>query len=68
MVKYSYAFIIMAGGFGTMDEFFETPTLVQTNTFHAVSIVLFGKAYYRELWDYMEYMAQEERSPGKISP
>src|SRR5581483_2406870 len=32
MVKYSYAFIIMPGGFGTMDEFFETLTLVQTQT------------------------------------
>ena len=32
LVKYSYAFIIMPGGFGTMDEFFETLTLVQTKT------------------------------------
>ncbi|HMH24124.1 MAG TPA: LOG family protein, partial [Puia sp.] len=59
MVKYSYAFVIMAGGFGTMDEFFETLTLVQTNTLTQFPIVLFGKEYYKELWDYMEYMAQQ---------
>lgn len=59
MVKYSYAFIIMPGGFGTMDEFFETLTLVQTKTLTQFPIVLFGKEYYQELWDYMAYMAQQ---------
>jgi uncharacterized protein (TIGR00730 family) len=59
MVKYSYAFVIMPGGFGTMDEFFETLTLVQTKTLVQFPIVLFGKEYYRELWDYMEYMGQQ---------
>jgi uncharacterized protein (TIGR00730 family) len=59
MVKYSYAFVIMPGGFGTMDEFFETLTLVQTKTLTQFPIVLFGKEYYRELSEYMEYMAQQ---------
>ncbi|MDR3716156.1 MAG: TIGR00730 family Rossman fold protein [Puia sp.] len=59
MIKYSYAFIIMPGGFGTMDEFFETLTMVQTKTLLQFPIVLFGKEYYRELWEYMEYMAQQ---------
>jgi uncharacterized protein (TIGR00730 family) len=59
LVKYSYAFVIMPGGFGTMDEFFETLTLVQTKTLIQFPIVLFGKEYYRELFDYMEYMARE---------
>lgn len=59
MVKYSYAFVIMPGGFGTMDEFFETLTLVQTGTLTRFPIVLFGKEYYRELWDYMEYMVTQ---------
>jgi uncharacterized protein (TIGR00730 family) len=59
LVKYSYAFIIMPGGFGTMDEFFETLTLVQTKTITKFPIVLFGKAYYTELWEYMELMAQQ---------
>ncbi len=57
--KYSYAFIIMPGGFGTMDEFFETLTLVQTKTMLDFPIVLFGKEYFKELWDYMEYMSIE---------
>jgi uncharacterized protein (TIGR00730 family) len=59
LVKYSYAFIIMPGGFGTMDEFFETITLIQTKTLTQFPIVLFGKDYYRELAEYMEYMAQQ---------
>ncbi len=57
LVKYSYAFIIMPGGFGTMDEFFETLTLVQTNTITQFPIVLFGKQFYKELLEYMEYLA-----------
>ncbi|TAH03188.1 MAG: TIGR00730 family Rossman fold protein [Sphingobacteriales bacterium] len=59
LVKYSYAFIIMPGGVGTMDEFFETLTLVQTKTITQFPIVLFNTAYYKELWDYMEFMATQ---------
>lgn len=59
LVKYSYAFIIMPGGFGTMDEFFETLTLVQTKSITQFPIVLFGKEYYRELMEYMQYMATQ---------
>src|SRR5689334_964098 len=59
LVKYSYAFIIMPGGFGTMDEFFETLTLVQTKTITQFPIVLFGKEYYSNLWNYAEFMAQQ---------
>jgi uncharacterized protein (TIGR00730 family) len=59
MVKYSYAFIIMPGGFGTMDEFFETLTLVQTKSINQFPIVLFGKEYYSSLWNYAEFMAQQ---------
>lgn len=59
LVKYSYAFIIMPGGFGTMDEFFETLTLVQTKTVTQFPIVLFGKEYYRPLLETIEAMAQQ---------
>lgn len=59
LVKYSYAFIIMPGGFGTMDEFFETLTLVQTKSITQFPIVLFGKDYYSSLWNYAEFMAQQ---------
>jgi uncharacterized protein (TIGR00730 family) len=59
LVKYSYAFIIMPGGFGTMDEFFETLTLVQTKTITQFPIVLFGKHYYEPLLETIEAMAHE---------
>jgi uncharacterized protein (TIGR00730 family) len=64
LIKYSYAFVIMPGGFGTMDEFFETLTLVQTKTITQFPIVLFGKEYYQPLMDYVSFMANE----GTISP
>ena len=57
LIKYSYAFIIMPGGFGTMDEFFETLTLVQTKTLTQFPIVLFGKEYYKEMMEAMNDMA-----------
>ena len=57
LIKYSYAFIIMPGGFGTMDEFFETLTLVQTKSMTGFPIVLFGKEFYTPLMDVMHHMA-----------
>src|SRR6478609_7208649 len=60
LVKYSYAFIIMPGGFGTMDEFFEAITLVQTKTITNFPIVLFGKEYHKTLSEYMNKMAEEK--------
>lgn len=57
LIKYSYAFIIMPGGFGTMDEFFETLTLIQTKTLNTFPMILFGKEFYKELWDAMQDMA-----------
>lgn len=59
LTKYSFAFIIMPGGFGTMDEFFETLTLVQTRTITRFPIVLFGREYYNELWEMLEHMAKK---------
>jgi uncharacterized protein (TIGR00730 family) len=59
LVKYSYAFVIMPGGFGTMDEFFETLTLVQTRSITQFPIVLFGREFYRELWETMQFMAEQ---------
>ncbi|RYY41398.1 MAG: TIGR00730 family Rossman fold protein [Chitinophagaceae bacterium] len=64
LIKYSYAFIIMPGGFGTMDEFFETLTLIQTKTITGFPVVLFGKEYYKELLEAMQDMAAR----GTISP
>lgn len=64
LVKYSYAFIIMPGGFGTLDEFYETLTLVQTKSINQFPIVLYGKEFFGELMEYMQYLAKE----GTISP
>ncbi|GAO41972.1 TIGR00730 family Rossman fold protein [Flavihumibacter petaseus] len=60
LVKYSYAFIIMPGGVGTMDEFYETLTLVQTGIITQFPIVLIGKAYYQPLVDYMRFMVEQK--------
>jgi uncharacterized protein (TIGR00730 family) len=62
--KYSYAFIVLPGGWGTMDETFETLTLVQTGMIHHFPIVLVGKDYYGKLWEYIEFMVEQ----GTISP
>lgn len=60
LVKYSYAFIIMPGGFGTMDELFETLTLIQTKTINDFPVVLFGKEYFQPLVDYINFMIEEK--------
>lgn len=60
LVKYSYAFIILPGGVGTMDEFFETLTLMQTRTMIQFPIVLLGKAYYQPMMDYMHFMKENK--------
>lgn len=59
MLKYSYAFIVMPGGFGTMDEFFSTLTLIQTRSITQFPMVLFGTEFYRPLMDTIELMKRE---------
>ena len=59
LTKYSYAFIIMPGGFGTMDEFFQTITLIQTKTIIQFPIVLYGKSYFEPLLKFIEFMAEQ---------
>ena len=59
LIKYSYAFIIMPGGFGTMDELFETLTLIQTKSITGFPIVLFGKEFYEPLMNVMHHMAEK---------
>jgi uncharacterized protein (TIGR00730 family) len=59
LIKYSYAFIIMPGGFGTMDEFYETLTLIQTKSITQFPIVIFGKEYHQPLMENIEWMAQQ---------
>ena len=54
LVKYSYAFIAMPGGFGTLDEVFETLTLVQTGKIEEFPLVLVGREYWAPLLRFME--------------
>ncbi len=49
LVKYSYAFVVMPGGLGTMDELFEALTLIQTKMIENFPVVLMGSEYYRPL-------------------
>ena len=59
LVKYSYAFVIFPGGFGTMDEFFETLTLVQTGKIHNFPVVVMGTDFFRPLQEYLKFMVTE---------
>jgi len=51
LVKYSYAFIVLPGGFGTFDEVFETLTLIQTGKLRDFPVVLLGKEFWTPLWE-----------------
>lgn len=53
-VKYAQGFIVMPGGFGTLDEFFESLTLIQTRKIHTFPVVLMGSEYWSGLLDWMK--------------
>jgi hypothetical protein len=63
-LKYSQAFVAFPGGFGTLDELFETITLVQTGHMRRVPIVLVGKSYWKGLVQWIKKTMLED---GKIS-
>jgi hypothetical protein len=54
LVRYSLAYIIMPGGFGTMDELFEILTLIQTKKSSPASVILVGKDYWSKLFEFMK--------------
>jgi uncharacterized protein (TIGR00730 family) len=64
-VKYAQAFVVLPGGFGTMDELFEALTLVQTRKVTRFPVVLMGTAYWRGLLDWMRDTMVAD---GKIGP
>lgn len=51
--KYSYAFVAMPGGIGTLDEIFETSVLIQTGKMKAFPFVLMGRTFWTPLLDYV---------------
>lgn len=59
LIKYSFAFIVMPGGFGTLDEFFEALTLTQTGKILQFPIILFGKSFHKELLDHIDIMKRQ---------
>lgn len=58
--KYSYAFVVMPGGYGTLDEFFEALTLIQTGKFQKFPVVLMGKEFHADLMKYLQHLAVEK--------
>jgi len=53
-VKYSQGFVVMPGGFGTLDELFEAITLIQTNKIEKFPIILVGTAFWKGLIDWVK--------------
>lgn len=64
--KYAQGFIMMPGGWGTMDEFFEVATLIQTRKFTQTPMICIGSEYWKGLFDWMKTTMLE--AEGNISP
>jgi uncharacterized protein (TIGR00730 family) len=64
LIKYSYAFVVMPGGFGTLDEYFEALTLIQTRMISEFPIVIFDTDFHKELVKHIDLM----KAAGTISP
>ena len=65
-VKYAQAFVVMPGGFGTLDELFEVLTLIQTKKITPVPVILMGTEFWEGLRDWIENVMLEKF--GNISP
>lgn len=64
LIKYSYAFICMPGGFGTLDELFESITLIQTKKIQNFPVIVFCKDFHKEVVEHIRLMKEK----GTISP
>lgn len=58
--KYSYGFVVMPGGYGTLDEFFEALTLIQTGKFKRFPVVLMGREFHANLYSYLQSLAAKK--------
>ena len=65
LVKYSYAFVVLPGGFGTLDEIFEMLTMVQTGKILEFPVVVMGTDYWAEM---INFVSQTMVREGTISP
>jgi uncharacterized protein (TIGR00730 family) len=65
LVKYSRAFVIFPGGFGTLDELYEALTLIQTEKIAQFPVVLFGRKHWSGL---LRWMEKNMVRPGYIAP
>lgn len=59
LIKYSYAFVIVPGGFGTLDELFEAMTLIQTRKIKEFPVIIFCRDYHRDMIEHIERMKAE---------
>ncbi len=64
-VKYASGFVMLPGGFGTLDEFFEAITLIQTERIARFPVVLMGREHWRDLVNWLDARL---RAPGLIGP
>lgn len=64
-MKHAMAFVMMPGGFGTMDEMFEALTLIQTNKSASMPVVLIGKSFWQGLLDWMSTTMMAEGCIGE---
>ncbi|GBC89154.1 Cytokinin riboside 5'-monophosphate phosphoribohydrolase [bacterium HR13] len=62
LIKYSFAYVIFPGGFGTLDELFEALTLIQTGKSHRFPVILFGSKYWGPLLDFMREVMVPHRT------
>ena len=65
-IKYAQGFIVLPGGFGTLDELFESLTLIQTQKIHPFPVVLVGKEFWGGMIDWLKGTVAEQY--GYISP
>jgi predicted Rossmann-fold nucleotide-binding protein len=67
-VKYSSAFVCFPGGFGTLHEFFNSMTLIQTGKAHRFPVILIGRSFWSGMEDWVTKIMLNNKSYQKICP